>query len=151
MHYSYDGDTTSCLDCFLTSSPDLYSQHGVCPYMETDHLVIYGARKKFKIKRSKEFVRARSYRNNDSDTFAKAIADADLTSVYGETDVNKAWDNFCTIFISIMDRLSQYISLNEAHKHNTPEDVAKAKRLRNSVTAIKHNLKKGYFKGALIR
>ena len=71
-HYSNDGKPDSCLDHFLTSAPDLYSQHGICPYMKSDHLVIYGARKKVKYK--KNFVRARSYLKYDANVFADELA-----------------------------------------------------------------------------
>ena len=50
-HYGSDADPSSCIDHFLTSAVELYSQCGVCPYMESDHMVIFGSRKKFKIKR----------------------------------------------------------------------------------------------------
>ena len=39
-------------------------------------------------------------------------------------------------------------AIGKSAKHPTAENIAKAKRLRNQVTAIKRNLKTGYFKAA---
>ena len=107
-HYGNDNDPSSCIDHFLTSSPELYSQCGVCPYMESDHMVIYGSRKKFKIKRNMNFIRAHSYGNYNPLVFSNAIADMDWQEVYAETDIDKCWDIFCKEFISIMDRFLPY-------------------------------------------
>ena len=102
--YSKAHDTSSCLDYFLTSAPNLYSQHGISPYMESDHVIIFAARKKFKVKHDKIFVRARSYRNYNADVFGQAIADYDWSCVYESNDVNVCWENFCRGFTNLMDR-----------------------------------------------
>ena len=47
------------------------------------------------------FIRARSYKNYDATVFAKAVSDADWSNVYGETNVDICWDNFCNTFVGI--------------------------------------------------
>ena len=42
-------DMGSCIDHFVTSDPELYQQSGICLIDVSDHYIIYGARKKFKI------------------------------------------------------------------------------------------------------
>ena len=172
-HYSKGTDSSSCLDHIMTSAPALYSQHGLSPYMESDHVIIYAARKKFKVEHEKTFVRARSYRNFNAEAFSRAVDDYDWSYVYNTFDVDTCWNNFCHGFISIMDRFLPFKNMRfgedypkwaDSHffssanerdraiakvlKHRTAENIAKAKRLRNSVTAIKRNLQRDYFRQA---
>ena len=49
-HYGVGAGKSSCIDHYLTSALHLYSQNGIAPFFESDHMIIFASRKKFKIK-----------------------------------------------------------------------------------------------------
>ena len=148
-HYTADGQHNSCLDHFLTNSSDLYTQHGVCPYMETDYLIIFGAQKKFKVSRNKVFIGVRSYKNYDKMSFLKQSLIQAGPEVHCEVDFDRAWDLFREIFNGIMSKYLHFQSMKDpaasADNHffsSCNENVAKPKRLRNWVTALSRDRKR---------
>ena len=65
MHFKQNLVEASVIDLFMTTDPELYSQHGTCPNIVSDHYVIFGARKKFKVKHDKTRIMACKYKNLD--------------------------------------------------------------------------------------
>ncbi len=46
-HFKQNLLDASLIDLYMTTDPELYSQHGTCPTIVSDHYIIFGARKKF--------------------------------------------------------------------------------------------------------
>ena len=87
-----EGNLNSAIDhiYILTNNPDLYTQHGACPYMASDHLLVYSARKKFEVKHTKSHDRARSYKTFNVTEISNAIGSTDWTPVLQADNVDSA-------------------------------------------------------------
>ena len=173
-HYRENMTESSLIDLFITTDEELYSQHGVCPTMVSDHYIIFGARKKFKVKSNKTHLLACRYKGLNENGLVEDLSMADWTSVTNATDPSVAWDKLVSIFIGILDLHAPYKYMyfgnnlpewvtrellaeikyreslaNKADKTKNPVDIIAAKRKRNYVTGLKRNLKRTYFTRAI--
>ena len=65
--------TSSLIDLFLTSKPELYLS-GVIPVGFSDHCAIYGIRKLHRVKTSQPRVVVRNYKNLDANLFKNDLS-----------------------------------------------------------------------------
>ena len=96
------------IDHFVTNNIDLYSQHGICPTLESDHHIIYTARKKFKGKHNKIQVRVRKYKNMNETEFINQVTNHDWSNVLDNNNPTSAWDNFVSGFNQILDKYAPW-------------------------------------------
>ena len=165
---------SSIIDHLVTSDPDLYDVHGTCPVSSSDHFVIYGCRKKRKLKHPKRNIWARSRVKFNVEHFLADISMVQWTKVYECDDPNDACVKFKCLFTEVMDihlpwkQMSfqtdsppwitpEFVAAikerNHAttysHRVQTLESITHAHRLRNNVTALKRNLQRVYCQNAI--
>ena len=147
---------------------------GTVPFSLSDHFLVYGCRKKKKLKHPKKSIRARFYVNFNQAAFINHVNSADSGLVYQKLDPNEAWICFCDMFIDIMDiylpwkNMSfntdsppwisrEFISSIKERDHldcyakrvQTLQAITDAHRARNHVTNLKKNLQRSYFQEAI--
>ena len=84
----------SLVDHFYTNDANLYIQHGTIQTDQSDHHMIYGSRKQFRIKRSKNFLKCRKYKNLDENKLHQELLDHNRNLVLNENDPDICWENF---------------------------------------------------------
>ena len=171
-YHHYNG-TSSPVDHYLTNNPDLYMVSGICPFSESDHDVIFAARKKDKIKSEKSWILARKYKDLDNNALKRDVENHNWDNVLKNRDVNSAWDNFVFEFNSILDTHAPWKWMcfednlpvwatrellscckqrdaleKQAKKSGLLSDRCKYTRARNSVTNFKKVLKRDHFQMA---
>ena len=169
-HFKQNLLDASLIDLYMTTDPELYSQHGTCPTVVSDHYIIFGARKKFKIKHDKTKIWARKYKSLDEFKLKVDLCNTDWSSVMDNNDPSTAWDNLVSIFSGVVDKhcpfkfmsfddnlpvwatrelLSEIKLRNsltkKADRTKNEYDIYMAERKRNYITGFKRNLQKTYF------
>ena len=100
----YNNHYTSSIDDILVSNSEYYYQHGTVATGDTDHILIYTARKKQKQQSETCFIHGRSYSKFNPVLFQRDCIFADWTSVINNNDINTAWNNFLVILHKILDK-----------------------------------------------
>ena len=172
-HYTANSGNSSLIDHFATNNIGLYNQAGVCPTDESDHYIIFASRKKFKVRRNKEKIRARRYKSLNEETFARDIEEHDWSQVLRCDDPSEAWDRFVEEFNAILDEHAPWkimyftedlpewatremLALCRARDHlksrairtGDPVHAEQARKARNNCNQFKRNLRQDYYLAA---
>ena len=83
--YHHAGGLT-LIDHIVTTDPELYVQNRAIPTLESDHDIIFAARKKFTVKTEKNKITIRRYKNFKEEAFVRDIADLNWTRVLTTPD-----------------------------------------------------------------
>ncbi len=143
--------------------------HGTCPVSCSDHFLIYGCRKKKKIKADKKSIFARTYSKFNAANFLRDVELVDWNTVYACTYPNNAWETFKTHFVKLLDihlpwkhmtfkthsppwLTHEFVSAVKERDHcdtyanrvKTLDALTEAHCVRNRVTALKRNLQHVY-------
>jgi len=98
--------TSTTIDMILVSDPEKISQSGFIECCISDKLMTFCTRKVTHARIGKHnTVNVRSLKHNSKECFQKSLLGCDLTSVLYCDNVNDAWNNFKSVFISRMDSI----------------------------------------------
>ena len=161
------------VDLIFTNNPtDL--TFGTLDLNISDHLPIWAIRKKTKIKPTTSEFSGRTYKNYNKDILRERLSQINWQIFYNEPDVNRAWNFFVTSVLSILDiicptRKSRYTNsrppwiTNElmelandrdramklAKREPLPENITKAKAIRNEAKIAFKSIREEYIKAKL--
>ena len=94
--------SSSLLDHIFTNNSEKIYQSGVLNVGLSDHLIVFCSRKIIRGQIGKhKTIKIRSVKNYSPIEFLNKLRNVDWTIVTNCTDVNKAWDNFKTIFFKL--------------------------------------------------
>ena len=118
-YHSFRTHEISIIDHFCTTDPDLYCQCGVCPSDESDHDLIYGARKKIKVKWVKVRKWARKYKNLNEIDLKHDIDTHDWSKILDNDNPTECWDLFVDDFNAILDKHAPWckMTFDEIYHH----------------------------------
>ena len=165
----------SCIDHVWTNRPEMYKNNGAITFPQSDHQLVYAARKSPRLaKGTSRNIRARSYRNFSVSAFLDDLDKAPWHTVEACDNPDMAWDIFQNLFISICDKHApfknmkipnnpppwfndDYLSLRrdliasksraEKSKLATDWDIFRA--IRNKLNNMSKELKRSYFESAI--
>ncbi len=164
----------SLIDHYLTTDSKLYRLSGALPTNASDHVFVYTARKKPKVKHPKSKFKGRAYSRLNENEFKREISEINWFEIIDQTDSNTAWEQFRNKFTKILHKhaplktfrtrrdrqpwvTTAYLeSANErdevqdkAKKTNLALDKLRAKIIRNRTVSMKRNLKSLFFQTSI--
>ena len=99
--------SSSLLDHIFTNNSEKNYQSGVLNIGLSDHLIVFCSRKIIRGQIGKhKTIKIRSVKNYSPIDFINKLRNVDWSTVTNCTDVNKAWDNFKTIFFEALDEVA---------------------------------------------
>ena len=101
---SWPGQANSGLDHFYTNSPNKISEVQVHFEGSSDHKILHAVRFSTKIKSHVKYVKKRSYRNFDKNSFLTDFHKISWWSLYFTEDVKEAVDVFTSTFSDLLDK-----------------------------------------------
>lgn len=97
----------SLLDVLFSNIKNVYKV-GVINYNLSDHLPIFMTKKREKIINEYQYIRKRSFRNFEVDTFSEALSDLDWSVLDLLSDVNVAWNMVYKGILLVVDEFCPY-------------------------------------------
>lgn len=110
--------STSVIDLILTSYISKVSQSGVIHTTFSDHFMTYCTRKVTKPFNGKHnVVNIRPLKNYSKEDFQFSLLSTDWSSVLLSEHTNEYWNNFKTIFLSVLDNIASEYESSNAQNH----------------------------------
>lgn len=167
--------TSTTIDLILVTDPDKISQSGVIDCCISDHLMTFCTRKVTHAHIGKHnTVNVRSLKHYSKESFQQSLLGCDWTSVLYCDNVNDAWNNFKSVFISTMDSIAPVKSVRikqrteewvdsevlqsikdrdkafyNYKRNKTEENLNYFRTMRNKANQIIMSAKKNYFKSSV--
>ena len=96
-------NTSTLIDHIYVNNPELYAHSGQLEPGLSDHVLIFTARKRAKLCKSKTTIIIRDYKHFSQINFLHSIQNEDWTDLFNSTDVNEAVSIFNFIFLKIVN------------------------------------------------
>ena len=96
-------DSSTIIDLFFTTKPELFTRHGVIQTSISDHFMIYGIRKSKPAKSNHRQIEYRSYKHFDETSFTNDLYAMPWEDIKSCDDVNDALNLWQKMFNDVID------------------------------------------------